>query len=81
MPKSKLSKMFRLVNKLEDGRKVYLSVDGKIVIMTKLEAEFWDDSREGKETLLAAVGPSLPFQCLCLFTHMHSGADGHPKRK
>jgi hypothetical protein len=41
MPKSKLSKMFRLVNKLEDGRKVYLSVDGKIVIMAKFEAEFW----------------------------------------
>ncbi len=29
------------MNKLEDGRKVYLSVDGKIVIMTKLDADFW----------------------------------------
>jgi hypothetical protein len=41
VPKSKLSKMFRLMNKLEDGRKVYLSVDGKIVIMTQSDAEFW----------------------------------------
>jgi hypothetical protein len=41
MRKPNLSKMFRLVNKLEDGRRVYLSVDGKIVIMTRLDADFW----------------------------------------
>jgi hypothetical protein len=33
--------MFRLLNKLEDGRKVYLSVDSKIVIMTRPDADFW----------------------------------------
>jgi hypothetical protein len=41
MRKLNLGNMFRLVNELDDGRKVYLSVDGKILIMRKDDAEYW----------------------------------------
>jgi hypothetical protein len=41
MGKPNLRNMFRLVNQLEDGRKVYLSLDGKILVMTKDDAQYW----------------------------------------
>ncbi len=33
--------LFRVVNTLEDGRKLYLSTRGKLLVMPRAEAEFW----------------------------------------
>jgi hypothetical protein len=41
MGKPDFGNMFRLVNQLEDGRKVYLSLDSKILAMTKEDAQYW----------------------------------------
>lgn len=41
MRKPSLKKLFRLVNTLEDGRKLYLSTQGKILVMPRREADFW----------------------------------------
>ncbi len=41
MGKPNLRNMFRLVNQLEDGRKVYLSLENKILVMTKEDAQYW----------------------------------------
>ena len=34
-------KRYRVAHHLEDGRRVYLSTHGKIVVMPRREAEFW----------------------------------------
>jgi hypothetical protein len=41
MRKPAVKNLFRVVNTLEDGRKLYLSTHGKILIMPKDETEFW----------------------------------------
>lgn len=43
MRKPSVKKLFRVVNTLEDGRKLYLSTHGKILVMPKDEADFWID--------------------------------------
>jgi hypothetical protein len=35
------TKRFRVLHTLDDGRKLYLSVQGKLLVMPKGEAEFW----------------------------------------
>jgi hypothetical protein len=41
MPKANVRDLFRVVNTLEDGRKLYLSTQGKLLVMPRAEAEFW----------------------------------------
>ena len=41
MRKTHLRDLFRVVNTLEDGRKLYLSTRGKLLVMPRTEAEFW----------------------------------------
>ena len=41
MRKPSVNKLFRVVNTLEDGRKLYLSTQGKVLVMPKDEADFW----------------------------------------
>ncbi len=41
MRKPSIKKLFRVVNTLEDGRKLYLSTHGKVLVMPKDEADFW----------------------------------------
>jgi hypothetical protein len=41
MRKPNVKKLFRVVNTLEDGRKLYLSSHGKVLVMPKDEADFW----------------------------------------
>ena len=41
MRKPSVKKLFRVVNTLEDGRKLYLSTQGKVLVMPKDEADFW----------------------------------------
>jgi hypothetical protein len=41
MRKPSVKKLFRVVNTLEDGRKLYLSTQGKVLVMPADEAEFW----------------------------------------
>src|ERR1700722_17387187 len=41
MRKANLRDHFRVVNTLEDGRKLYLSTRGKLLVMPRAEAEFW----------------------------------------
>jgi hypothetical protein len=36
-----LKDLFRVVNTLEDGRRLYLSTRGKLLVMPRAEAEFW----------------------------------------
>jgi hypothetical protein len=43
MRKPGVNKLFRVVNTLEDGRKLYLSTNGKILVMPRDEADFWVD--------------------------------------
>ncbi len=43
MRKPSLKKLFRVVNTLEDGRKLYLSTSGKVLVMPRREANFWID--------------------------------------
>ena len=43
MRKPSVKKLFRVVNTLEDGRKLYLSTQGKVLVMPKEEADFWID--------------------------------------
>jgi hypothetical protein len=43
MRKPSLKKLFRVVNTLEDGRKLYLSTGGKVLVMPRREANFWID--------------------------------------
>jgi hypothetical protein len=39
--KPNFRKLFRVVNTLEDGRRLYLSTEGKLLVMPKGEADFW----------------------------------------
>jgi hypothetical protein len=39
--KPSVKKLFRVVNTLEDGRRLYLSTQGKVLVMPKDEADFW----------------------------------------
>jgi hypothetical protein len=41
MRKPNVKKQFRVVLTLEDGRKIYLSTKGKLLLMPKAEADFW----------------------------------------
>jgi hypothetical protein len=41
MRKANLKDLFRVVNTLEDGRRLYLSTRGKLLVMPRAEAEFW----------------------------------------
>ena len=41
MRKPSVKKLFRVINTLEDGRKLYLSTQGKVLVMPKDEADFW----------------------------------------
>lgn len=41
MRKSRLRQLFRVINTLEDGRKLYLSAQGKVLVMPRQEADFW----------------------------------------
>jgi hypothetical protein len=41
MRKPKLKTLFRVLNTLEDGRKLYLSTQGKVLVMPRREADFW----------------------------------------
>ena len=41
MRKPSVKKLFRVVNTLEDGRKLYLSTHGKVLVMPEDEADFW----------------------------------------
>jgi hypothetical protein len=41
MRKANLKDLFRVVNTLEDRRKLYLSTRGKLLVMPRAEAEFW----------------------------------------
>jgi hypothetical protein len=41
MRKRSVKKLFRVVNMLEDGRKLYLSTHGKVLVMPADEADFW----------------------------------------
>lgn len=41
MHKRRLKKLFRVVHTLEDGRKLYLSTRGKLLVMPRCEADFW----------------------------------------
>ena len=41
MRKPSIKKLFRVVNTLEDGRRLYLSTHGKVLVMPKDEADFW----------------------------------------
>ncbi len=41
MDARKPEKRYRVAHVLEDGRRVYLSTRGKIVVMPRREAEFW----------------------------------------
>ena len=43
MRKPNLRKLYRVLNTLEDGRKLYLSTQGKVLVMPRPEAEFWTD--------------------------------------
>jgi hypothetical protein len=41
MRKANLKDLFRVVNTLEDGRRLYLSTRGKLLMLPRAEAEFW----------------------------------------
>ena len=41
MRKTSIKKLFRVVNTLEDGRRLYLSTHGKVLVMPRGEANFW----------------------------------------
>ncbi len=41
MRKPSVKKLFRVVNTLEDGRRLYLSTQGKVLVMPRGEANFW----------------------------------------
>jgi hypothetical protein len=41
MRKSSVKKLYRVVNTLEDGRRLYLSTHGKVLVMPRGEANFW----------------------------------------
>jgi hypothetical protein len=41
MRKPHVTKQFRVVLTLEDGRRLYLSTNGKLLVMPKAEADFW----------------------------------------
>jgi hypothetical protein len=41
MRRPSLRKLFRVLNTLEDGRKLYLSTQGKVLVMPRPEADFW----------------------------------------
>jgi hypothetical protein len=41
MRKPNSKKLFRVLNILEDGRKLYLSTEGKVLVMPRREADFW----------------------------------------
>ena len=41
MRKPSLKRLFRVLNTLEDGRELYLSTQGKLLVMPRQEADFW----------------------------------------
>jgi hypothetical protein len=41
MRKPSVTQLFRVVNILEDGRRLYLSTRGKVLVMPKADADFW----------------------------------------
>ena len=41
MRKRKAKGLFRVVHTLEDGRRLYLSTRGKLMVMPRAEADFW----------------------------------------
>ena len=41
MRRPNIQKLFRVVHTLEDGRKLYLSTQGKVLVMPRRAADFW----------------------------------------
>ncbi len=41
VPKRNGQSLYRVVHTLEDGRRLYLSTQGKLMVMPRAEAEFW----------------------------------------
>jgi hypothetical protein len=39
--KRRVKRLYRVVHTLEDGRRLYLSTGGKLMVMPQVEADFW----------------------------------------